>query len=224
MSGDLTSNVLNFRNLLESHQITSSTNELAVDLGAGHGIQTIALAECGFNVTAIDFNDQLLTELASNTNGKNVTIINDDMRNVRQHATDASIIVCCGDTITHLGSYGEITKIATDIFHSLKAGGKAIFSFRDYSIPLEGTNRFIPVKSDENRILTCILDYSDDFVTVTDLLHERVNSSWQQKVSAYRKVRLRAPHFIEHLKSIGFKILNSDVVNRLTTVVAQRDK
>jgi hypothetical protein len=223
MTGDLASRTSDFHKFLDAHQINSSSNELAVDLGAGHGIQTIALSQRGFNVTAIDFNDQLLAELATNTSGRNVTIIKEDMRNIRQHATGASVIVCCGDTITHLSDYDEIAKFASDIFNSLKIGGGAIFSFRDYSVPLEGVNRFIPVKSDENRIITCILDYSEDFVAVTDLLHERVNSSWQQKVSSYQKVRLRTPKFVDDLKDVGFKVVVNEVLNRLTTVVVRKD-
>jgi 2-polyprenyl-3-methyl-5-hydroxy-6-metoxy-1,4-benzoquinol methylase len=38
----------------------------AIDLGAGYGIQSIALANLGFRVRAVDFNRQLLEELSVN--------------------------------------------------------------------------------------------------------------------------------------------------------------
>lgn len=48
-----------------------------------------------------------------------------------------------------------------------------LLSFRDYSVPLQDEKRFIPVRSDEGRILTCFLEYSEDSVLVHDILHER---------------------------------------------------
>jgi hypothetical protein len=52
-------------------------------------------------------------------------------------------------------------------------------SFRDYSKELIGIVRFIPLKSNENKLLTCILDYEDAFVNVTDLLYEKNNDVWK---------------------------------------------
>ncbi len=47
-------------------------------------------------------------------------------------------------------------------------------SFRDYAgAPLEGDARFILVRSDEQRVMTCFLDYADRSVAVHDLLHEK---------------------------------------------------
>jgi 2-polyprenyl-3-methyl-5-hydroxy-6-metoxy-1,4-benzoquinol methylase len=37
---------------------------LAIDLGCGHGLQSISLANLGFCVKAVDFNTQLLHHLA----------------------------------------------------------------------------------------------------------------------------------------------------------------
>jgi len=47
--------------------------------------------ECGFVVAAIDFNEQLLTELAGNVGERLVSIVNDDIRNVRQYGMGASV-------------------------------------------------------------------------------------------------------------------------------------
>ncbi|MCK9407771.1 MAG: hypothetical protein WCX28_01270 [Bacteriovoracaceae bacterium] len=57
--------------------------------------------------------------------------------------------------------------VQTDSFHQL-------LTFRDYSTELTGNSRFIPVKSDASQILTCILEYSSETVTVTDqkMTHE----------------------------------------------------
>jgi len=55
------------------------------------------------------------------------------------------------------------------------------------STELINTQRFIPVKSDDNKILNCILEYDNDKVKVTDLLHEKTPKGWKQKESSYFK-------------------------------------
>jgi len=220
MIGDLLTKSEEFLSFLKDHHIGAQPGDVAVDLGAGNGIQTIALAKCGFEVVAIDFNEQLLNELRFNTQKYPVSVIADDLRNVGRHARDASLICCCGDTITHLDGESEVVKLVLDIFDSLRPGGKVIFSFRDYSVPLEGIRRFIPVKSDETRILTCVLEYEKGFVTVTDLLQERVGLEWHQQVSSYKKVRLDRVIFIDMLLKAGFKIQSDEVLGRMITVVA----
>jgi hypothetical protein len=67
------------------------------------------------------------------------------------------------------------------------AGGRFVTSFRDYSVPVQGEARFIPVGSDENRILRCVLDCSEAMVTVNDLLYERRDGVWDFRISAYHK-------------------------------------
>src|SRR5690242_12403059 len=180
MAGDLNTKTDEFLRLLSDHHFKAADGETAVDLGAGHGIQAIALAKCGYRVIAIDFNHQLLKELRENTRSYDVTVVNDDLRRVRDHADSAAVITCCGDTLTHLDRKSDIEQLVIDVFHALKPGGRAVFSFRDYSIALVGDGRFIPVKSDGNRILTCVLNYSPESVTVTDLLHERIGNTWKQ--------------------------------------------
>jgi ubiquinone/menaquinone biosynthesis C-methylase UbiE len=220
MAGDITTKADEFFRFLRDRQFAAANGDTAIDLGAGHGIQSIALARCGYRVTAIDFNPQLLEELARNAENYAISIVNDDLRQVRKYADSAAVVVCCGDTLTHLDSITEIRQLVNDVYHGLRSGGKAIFSFRDYTIPLVGVNRFIPVKSDHNRILTCVLDYQPESVTVTDLLHERDGDIWRQSASAYQKVRLNPDAFMDMFTRAGFKDATQELINRLVTVIA----
>lgn len=63
MTGDFQTKCNEFRNFLTDNFILPSTNKIAIDLGAGHGLQSIPIAEIGFQVLAVDFNQQLLDEL-----------------------------------------------------------------------------------------------------------------------------------------------------------------
>jgi SAM-dependent methyltransferase len=223
MTGDFQTKCNEFRNFLTDNSILPSTNKIAIDLGAGHGLQSIPIAEIGFQVLAVDFNQQLLEELKINAKDLKIKAINDDIKKVEEFAVNPELIVCCGDTLSHLADKSEIIKFISDISNSLDSKGKVILSFRDYSTKLTGTDRFIPVKSDNSRILTCILDYEEEFVNVTDLLHEKINEVWIQKVSSYKKVRIFTNEIAGYLESNGMKIKFNKLVNRLTTIIATKE-
>lgn len=223
MTGDFQTKCNEFRNFLTDNSIFPSTNKIAIELGAGHGLQSIPIAEIGFQVLAVDFNQQLLDELKTNAKDLKIKAIIDDIKKVEVFAVNPELIVCCGDTLSHLADKSEIKKFISDISNSLDSKGKAVLSFRDYSTKLTGTDRFIPVKSDKSRILTCILDYEEEFVNVTDLLHEKINDVWIQKVSSYKKVRIFTKEIVGYLESNGMKIKFNKLVNRLTTIIAIKE-
>src|SRR5687768_4357417 len=97
-------------NFFKENNIQPFTSaKTAIDLGAGHGLQAVPLANLGFQVKAIDFNHQLLAELKSNKKKLPIEIIEDDIRQVKKYGhLQPEIITCCGDTITHLANSEEI--------------------------------------------------------------------------------------------------------------------
>lgn len=214
MLGDLEFKSTAFKDFLTDNGIEPNNTKVAIDLGAGNGIQSIALKELGFEVTAVDFNQQLLDELQSNQKGAGINIELLDIRNVlRFKDLKPELIICCGDTITHLKNKEQIENIIEDAKETLSANGNLILTFRDYSNELNDSQRFIPVKSSADRILTCILEYGTEKVKVTDLLHEKIKGEWTQKVSSYEKVRISPNEVVDFLKKVEWK-LNS--MNRLT--------
>lgn len=205
-----------------AHHITPTSNGVAIDLGAGHGLQSIPLAKIGFHVQAVDFNQQLLAQLKTKSVGYDIQIIQDDLMHFSQRMPEAELMVCMGDTIAHLDTFEDLQNLITHCYHSLLPGGKLIASYRDYSGALTGTQRFIPVKSDENRILTCILDYSEEKVTVTDQLYEKTERGWVQKISAYQKIRVTSEIVHRYLAQTGFKDVKSESNNRMIYTIAEK--
>jgi 2-polyprenyl-3-methyl-5-hydroxy-6-metoxy-1,4-benzoquinol methylase len=223
MIGDLTSKQTEFQDFLIEQKLLPQSGKIAIDLGAGNGIQTVSLAKSGYFVKSIDFNKQLLEELTINTKGLNVEIINTDIRNFNDLSiNNPELIICWGDTIAHLDSEQEILQLITTISKTLSEGGKFLLSFRDYSVELTGENRFIPIKSDENKILTCILDYQPEYVIVTDLLHEKIGNSWKQKVSFYKKVRVTTEMIVKIIEQTNMKIQFNQIINGMTTTIADK--
>lgn len=221
MIGDLEIKSTEFEELLHSNGIEPSKTKTAIDLGAGNGIQSIALKNLGFEVTAVDFNKQLLNELKRNPNGKGIKTELTDITNVADFQNlRPELIICCGDTITHLENKEQIEKLISDATKILENKGYLILTFRDYSYELDEKQRFIPVKSTADRILTCILEYEPEKVKVSDLLHEKINGKWTQKVSTYEKVRIEPSRVVEMLEKNGMKIKLNEPINRMQTIIA----
>ena len=223
MAGDFETQTVAFQHFLIENKILPGSTKHAIDLGAGHGLQSVPLAKLGFIVKAVDFNTQLLSELKENVEGLDVEVIKDDIRSVSRFADiKPELIICCGDTITHLDSKDDIAGFIDAICTTLNKDGKILLSFRDYSTALNGDDRFIPVKSDDTRILTCVLDYQPGIVTVTDLFHEKTETGWQQTVSSYNKVRISQNEIVQLLELNKMIILFQQPINRMITIIATK--
>jgi SAM-dependent methyltransferase len=183
----------------------------AVDLGAGFGMHAIPLAMRGFRVLAIDSCAVLLDELQDRQGGLAITCIQDDLLNCQRHIGDApELVLCMGDTLTHLDSVRAVEQLVGSTASSLCPGGRFVASFRDYTQGVHATARFIPVRSDESRIMTCFLEYGEDTVTVHDLLYERddpsAQAAWRFSVSAYPKLRLSPERVLAMLQVNGLAV------------------
>ncbi len=198
---------------------------VAIDLGAGFGMHTIPLAGRGCHVIAIDSSALLLGVLREHSGGLPIRIVEDDLLNFARHLTqDADLALCMGDTLTHLPDEASVERLFASVAQSLRPGGRFIVSFRDYTSPLVGAARFIPVRSDENRTLTCFLEYADDHVTVHDMLHEREASSWRLRVSSYRKLRLSPRWVTDALQARGFTAHVESGLAGMIRIVAARGR
>ncbi|MEO8016730.1 MAG: class I SAM-dependent methyltransferase [Pseudomonadota bacterium] len=183
-----------------------SAGALVADLGAGFGVHAIPLARAGMRVLAIDSSPELLTELDRHASGLSVETVADDLLSFRSHLTaKAAAVLCMGDTLTHLPEHTHVDFLVQEVHEALAPGGQFVLSFRDYSEPLKDEARFIPIRSDERRILTCFLEYEEDTVVVHDILHERAGDAWETRVSSYRKLRLAAERVVASLQTIGFE-------------------
>src|SRR5262249_31769332 len=89
---------------------------VAVDLGAGFGMHAIPLARAGYEVVAIDTSNELLDVLRANRTGLAIRTVDADLLDFRRHVSTApSLIVCMGDTLTHLESPKDVERLAHDV-------------------------------------------------------------------------------------------------------------
>lgn len=195
----------------------------AIDLGAGSGFQSIPLAELGYAVTSVDLSRKLLDELVASSKGLPITVKHEDLlRTLASAEPGFEVCVCMGDTLTHLSSFGDVQRVFREVHRVLAPGGTFVLQFRDLTKPLEGADRFIPVRADENTVFTCFLEYEGDHVRVYDLIHQRTPEGWELKKSVYRKLRIAGDWAKKRLVEGGFTIERDDSARGMVSLVARR--
>jgi ubiquinone/menaquinone biosynthesis C-methylase UbiE len=213
------------RTFFRDHGIRPAYSAAAVDLGTGSGFQAIPLAEAGFSVTAIDVSSKLLAQLNKTIGKLPIRTVQDDLLNFTEHSPKKiELIVCMGDTLTHLETLAEVKELFRRIYGALQQGGLLILGFRDMTVELTQLDRFIPVRSDSKRIFTCFLEYEKNHVKVHDIVYEKADDQWKMKKSYFQKLRISSQWTKERLSEAGFKIENVEIKNGMITIFARKVK
>jgi SAM-dependent methyltransferase len=206
MAGGFDDAVALGRSDLEALGIQAGPGTVAVDLGAGFGMHSIPLARQGCSVTAIDTSPVLLDEIRTRGAGLPIRVIEGDFLSVGDYVSAAPhIVLCMGDTLTHIQSEKEVTALFGEVSRALAPAGLFAMTFRDYTDPPSGDRRFIHVRSDHNRIHTCFLEEGATHMVVHDVVHEPEGSAWHMKVSSYKKLRLSPDWVLSALRSVGLR-------------------
>ncbi len=223
MFGGFDSGIERNINFFKEHKIRPVRSGVAIDLGAGCGFQSIPLAKVGFSVIAIDIDGKLLNELKTHSGTSAVIIVQDDLINFEKYQKEkAELIVCMTDTLVHLASKDTVLALFNKVVSALEEGGKFIITFRDLSSELSELDRFIPVRSDKNTVLTCFLEYEPETVKVYDIIYKKNIGGWDLNKSFYRKLRLSKDWVDSQLSSAGFNHVESTVDHGFVTVIATK--
>lgn len=224
MAGGFTVNVEKNRAFFAGQGIHPSGTGQAIDLGAGCGFVTVPLIGAGFFVTAVDFCKPLLDELQQQAASQRVLTVAGNILDFPLWAgRGPELIVCMGDTLTHLPDTDTVIRLIRQCHAELVPGGRLILALRDYSHEEEGSIVVIPVQRDADRIFLCRLEYRADHVDVKDVSYSRESGSWERSAGEYRKLRI-APAFLEReLERAGFRIEENPVGEGHITIIAKKD-
>ena len=213
------------RRALESLGVDAGKHGTALDLGCGPGFQSIALADLGFQkVIAVDTSQTLLNELNGQKHDLPIEIALADLRDFDRLASHGSVetVVCMGDTLTHLESKQDVVGVFKKAWEVLQPSGLLVLTFRDLSAELTGLDRFLPIRADDDRIMTCMLEYRGDIVVVNDLVHVREPSGWTLHKSSYSKLRLSPDKLANELTNIGLTVRKNESFGRMHALVAEK--
>ncbi len=206
---------------INKHKLTPQGSGIAIDLGAGCGFQSIPLARAGYTVTAIDLDTKLLDELKRNSGDLEIITVQGDLIDFYKNLNAGiELVVCMTDTILHLESKEKVASLFSKVFAAMESEGKFIITFRDLTYELKDTDRFLPVRSDDNIIFTCFLEYEPETVKVHDIVYQKTNGAWNLSKSFYRKLRLSEAWIHGQLSQCGFSKIDSTVENGVITIIA----
>ena len=223
MRGDFGSRVREYRGFFERAGVSPRSGGKALDLGAGSGFQSLALAELGFGVLAVDTSEALIEEMRSRVVERGVRAVLGDARDPRTYAEGGpfEVAVCMGDTLAHLRSHDEVGALLGDVRGAMEEGGNLVLEFRDYATELKGADRAIPVRLGDERIMATFLEYEAERVNVHDMVFEKGADGWEMRKSAYQKLRLGAGEVLGLLGRNGFRIVEHREDKGFTTIVAR---
>ena len=192
---------------------------LALDLGCGPGFHAIALADAGFETLAIDSSSELLEELRDPRPRK----LHADLVGFEVHLQGkrARLIVCLGDTLTHLESDQQVDELLDACKRALAPGGLLALTFRDYSQERKPSECLIRVRDEPERSFSCALEFEPGRVRVTDILHEWRDGRWAESRSTYPKLRLAPESVRAKLRARGFALETDEFGGGLATILAR---
>lgn len=220
MAGEFEANAARNRSFFTAHRIAHDSSGIAIDLGAGCGFASIPLAEAGFRVTAVDFCQPLLDVLRCRAPPAAIETVTGDMLDFPLWAgKKPELIICTGDTLTHLPDHDSVSRVVRQCHAELAPGGKLVLSFRDYSCEEKGSITIIPVRRDADRIFLCRLEYSADMVMVTDILYSRTAGSWERSASDYARLRIAPGRVREMMEQTGFRIDLLEPQNGMVVII-----
>jgi hypothetical protein len=224
ISGGVDEKMEENRKFFVDHDIQPIRSGLAFDLGAGCGFQSVPLAQLGFRVVALDLSAKMLAQLKKTAKNLPIETICDDLSNFTNYKSgNGELVVCMGDTLTHLDDFKKVQALLDTVFFSLEIGGCLILSFRNLTQELVELDRFIPVKSNETTIFTCFLEFEKDRVKVHDIIYEKNNGQWVLQKSVFQKLRISPDWTQKYLQKIGFAIEFYEEQNGLIFIIARKN-
>lgn len=82
-----------------------------------------------------------------------------------------------------------------------------MLTYRSLVDELCGTDRFIPIRADQDKVMVCFLEFAHPAsVEVHDIVHTRTSEGWTMTASSYPKLRLSPGWVVDHLQAAGLEI------------------
>lgn len=189
------------RNLVETFHIKT-----ALDVGAGSGVHSIALAQLGVNVEAVDPSQQMVQRLRENAQQMGVdlsTHVGEISGIAFREKYDA--VFCVGNTLPHFRNKKELYRSLKVMHAVLAAEGVLILQFLNYSRFLCTKKRILSVKEGTNALYIRFNDYSKNSVHFNVLTIRKKKSPPEYSLFSVPLSPWKISDVVPVLRTIGFR-------------------
>ncbi|OIJ12313.1 hypothetical protein BKP35_10950 [Anaerobacillus arseniciselenatis] len=152
-----------------------------LDLAAGTGNHSIALAKLGYKVTATDLDQNMVEKIKEKAAANNVPIETHQlaMEELDQfQETRFTTIICIGNSFVHLQSFEDVANVVSEMYDLLDAGGKLFIQTVNYDRVLSDGITKLPDIERENIAFYRTYEHQQDKIifkgtlTVADQTYE----------------------------------------------------
>ncbi len=151
---------------IDAYKKIFPANGNVVDIGCGVGLDSIALAKNGHNVTAFDISPQMI-EMVKVNSGKYGVEIKTGVFSFdtihKNYYGKFDNVVSVGNTIAHL-TKKELPGSFKKIFALLKPGGKAFLHILNYSAILKKKKRINNIANRDGAVIIRFYDFENEHV------------------------------------------------------------
>lgn len=135
----------------------------AIDMGCGTGVHAIALDRLGINVTGVDISAKMLArarEHAGRLESSARFVHGNFLTPFPAHSAD--LIFCLGNSLPHLASGEELTRVLHHWHTLLAPGGRVIIQLLNYEQLLKKQERIVNIRRSDGRMIIRFYDFLDD--------------------------------------------------------------
>ncbi len=183
-----------------------SPPDAVADLACGTGALSIPLAQAGYRVTALDINEQMLTQARQKAAGLPVAWVCQDMTRLALHRPVAAVNCAC-DGVNYLTNPQAVARCFEAVYRALRPGGFFVFDVSTEEKLTSMDGEFYGLDEDDvaylwrneldpvSRVLTMDITL---FVGRRDGLFERMEETHRQRAHTHSEL-------MEALERAGFE-------------------
>jgi SAM-dependent methyltransferase len=180
-----------------------------LDLAAGTGNYSIALSKMGYEVTAVDLDEEMVrkVEEKNKAEGTNTKALILDMKEVENLSDKFDLIICIGNSLVHLQNKEEIQTLIKKLYKLLEKDGVLIIQIVNYDRILDNNVKELPLISREDKGVKFIRNYEKENEKILFKSKLVISEDSEEKVydNVVELYPLRSGDLELILKEAGFK-------------------
>ncbi|MBN1447881.1 MAG: methyltransferase domain-containing protein [Bacteroidetes bacterium] len=135
----------------------------AVDMGCGTGVHAVALAQLGWDVTAVDVSAEMLERARGHAkrHGRDIRFLQGDFLQPLPVAS-TELLLCLGNSLPHLPSREALGNVLTYWRTLLATKGRVIIQLLNYERILAEQERIVNIRRERERIIVRFYDFLPD--------------------------------------------------------------